>query len=36
LRAGIAANEIHNIVLGVELAHQLHAIALDHPGRHLA
>ena len=36
LRAGVTAGEIDDVVLLVKLAHQLHAVALEHPGRHLA
>ena len=36
LRAGVAGGEIDDAVLGVELAHQLQAVALVHPGGHLA
>ena len=37
LRAGVATQEVHDVVLSVELAHQLFAIAaIDHPGRELA
>jgi hypothetical protein len=28
--------EIHDVVAGIELAQQLHAVAFVHPGRHLA
>ena len=36
LRAGIAARKVHDAVLHVELTHQFQAVALVHPGRHLA
>ena len=36
LRAGVAHREVDDVDLGVELAHQLQAVALEHPGRHLA
>ena len=36
LRAGVAAGEVDDVVLGVELAHQLEAVAFVHPRRHLA
>ena len=35
LRAGVAAGEVDDVVLGVELAHQLQAVALVHPRGHL-
>ena len=35
LGAGVAGREVDDVVLGVELAHQLAAVALVHPGRHL-
>jgi hypothetical protein len=35
LRAGVAAGEADDVVVAIELAHQLQAVALDHPGRHL-
>ena len=35
LRAGVAAGEVDDVVLGVELAHQLEAVAFEHPRRHL-
>jgi len=36
LRAGVTAREIDDVVLRIELAHQLHAVAFEHPRRHLA
>ena len=36
LRAGVAAREADDAVLRVELAHQLQAVALEHPRGHLA
>jgi hypothetical protein len=36
LGAGVAHREIHDVVVGVELAHQLQAVAFVLPGRHLA
>ena len=35
LCASVTAWEVHDVVLGVELAHQLHAVAFIHPSRHL-
>ena len=36
LGAGVAAGEADHVVLGVELAHQLEAVAFVRPGAHLA
>jgi hypothetical protein len=36
LGAGVAHREVDDVVAGVELAHQLQAVAFEHPGRHLA
>ncbi len=33
---GVAHGEVDDVVAIVELAHQLHAVAFVHPGRHLA
>jgi hypothetical protein len=36
LGAGVAACEALDVVLGVELVHELAAVAVHHPGGHLA
>ena len=36
LAPGVASREVDDVVLGIELAHQLAAVALVHPGGHLA
>ena len=36
LGAGVAHGEVDDVVVAIEVAHQLHAIAFVHPGGHLA
>ena len=36
LRAGVATQEVHDVVLSIKLAHQLGTVAIDHPGCELA
>jgi hypothetical protein len=36
LRAGVAAGEVHDVVLVIKLAHEFHAVAIVEPGGQLA